>query len=40
VTPLSFPYIKDALVEYQQFIGKKMAIFPMEWPILENYLNI
>jgi hypothetical protein len=30
---MAFPYAKQALSEYEKCMGKKMAIFPLEWLI-------
>lgn len=39
VTPLSFPHMREACKSYEQCLGKKMAIFPLEWVTYENYIN-
>lgn len=31
--------MKEAYKEYESYNGKKVAIFPYEWIICENYLN-
>lgn len=36
---ISYPYIKEASKEYEKCLGKKMAIFPLEWIAYENYVN-
>lgn len=38
LTYRSLDAVKDAYQEYESCGGKKMAIFPYEWLIYENYL--
>lgn len=39
VTPFSFLFMREACKSYEMCMGKKMAIFPLEWVIYENYVN-